>query len=154
MALYWVWEELCFIWTPCCRVFFCFVWNRVSLCSPAVLDSLCRPGWPRTQRSNCLCLLSAGIKEMCQHAQPVGLFHDLVSSTQKWPWCLTFPVSEELLVRFNEISNVKKLWGHTKHEADASGGYSYMNFQAPTSYLHPRSEFLFFFFFFFFKHLL
>ncbi|EDK97303.1 mCG1038086, partial [Mus musculus] len=25
-------------------------------------NSLCRPGWPGTQKSACLCLLSAGIK--------------------------------------------------------------------------------------------
>ncbi|GAB1296607.1 Amyloid protein-binding protein 2 [Apodemus speciosus] len=30
----------------------------------AVLDSLCRPGWPRTQRSTCLRLPSAGIKAL------------------------------------------------------------------------------------------
>ena len=32
--------------------------------------SLCRPDWPRTQRSTCLCLLSAGIKgvrHVCHH---------------------------------------------------------------------------------------
>jgi hypothetical protein len=30
-------------------------------------NSLCRPGWPRTQKSACLCLPSAGIKGMRQH---------------------------------------------------------------------------------------
>ena len=29
--------------------------------------SLCRPGWPRTQKSACLCLPSAGIKDICHH---------------------------------------------------------------------------------------
>jgi hypothetical protein len=33
----------------------------------AVLDSLCGPGWPQTQRSACLCLPSAGIKGRCHH---------------------------------------------------------------------------------------
>jgi hypothetical protein len=31
-------------------------------------NSLCRPGWPRTQKSPCLCLLSAGIKGVRHHA--------------------------------------------------------------------------------------
>jgi hypothetical protein len=30
-------------------------------------NSLCRPGWPRTQKSPYLCLDSAGIKGVCQH---------------------------------------------------------------------------------------
>ena len=30
---------------------------------------LCRPGWPRIQRSTCLCLPSAGIKGMHHHCQ-------------------------------------------------------------------------------------
>jgi hypothetical protein len=32
-------------------------------------SSLCRPGWPRTQKSAYLCLLSAGIKGVRQHAR-------------------------------------------------------------------------------------
>jgi hypothetical protein len=39
--------------------FFFFSWN-----------SFCRPGWPRTQKSACLCLPSAGIKGMCHHTRP------------------------------------------------------------------------------------
>jgi hypothetical protein len=34
-------------------------------------NSLCRPDWPRTQKSACFCLPSAGIKGMCH--QPVFL---------------------------------------------------------------------------------
>jgi hypothetical protein len=32
-------------------------------------NSLCRPGWPQTQKSTCLCLPSAGIKGVHHHAQ-------------------------------------------------------------------------------------
>jgi hypothetical protein len=32
-------------------------------------NSLCRPGWPWTQKSTCLCLLRAGIKGVCHHAR-------------------------------------------------------------------------------------
>jgi hypothetical protein len=32
-------------------------------------NSLCRPGWPPTQKSTCLCLPSAGIKGMYHQAQ-------------------------------------------------------------------------------------
>jgi hypothetical protein len=35
--------------------FFVFSRDRVSLCSPGC-PGLCRPGWPRTQKSACLCL--------------------------------------------------------------------------------------------------
>ena len=34
----------------------------------AVLNSLCRPGWPQTQKSTCLCLPSAGVKGVRHHA--------------------------------------------------------------------------------------
>jgi hypothetical protein len=32
-------------------------------------NSLCRPGWPRTQKSACLCLPSVGIKGVRHHAR-------------------------------------------------------------------------------------
>jgi hypothetical protein len=37
-------------------------------------NSLCRPGWPRTQKSTCLCLPSAGIKGVRHHAQLEFIF--------------------------------------------------------------------------------
>ena len=37
-------------------------------------QGFCRPGWPRTQKSACLCLPSAGIKGVCHHARPTCLF--------------------------------------------------------------------------------
>jgi len=43
---------------------------------------LCRPGWPWTQRSYCLCLPRAGIKGKCyhlQHSNGIGLY-DLKSN--------------------------------------------------------------------------
>jgi hypothetical protein len=48
----------------CLFVFvFVFVFETGFLCiALAVWNSLCRPGWPLTQKSACLCLLSAGIK--------------------------------------------------------------------------------------------
>ncbi|GAB1300996.1 H-2 class I histocompatibility antigen, D-K alpha chain [Apodemus speciosus] len=42
--------------------------NRGFLCvALAVLEPLCRPGWPRTQKSACLCLPSAGITGVHHH---------------------------------------------------------------------------------------
>ncbi|GAB1297566.1 Arginase-2, mitochondrial [Apodemus speciosus] len=42
--------------------------NTGFLCvALAVLNSLCRPGWPRTQKSICLCLPSAGTKGVRHH---------------------------------------------------------------------------------------
>jgi len=41
---------------------------RVSSCSPGLFwNLLCRTGWPPTQRSTCLCLLSAGIESTHPH---------------------------------------------------------------------------------------
>jgi hypothetical protein len=40
-------------------------------------NSLCRPGWPRTQKSACLCLPSPGIKGMRHHAWQINLFKKL-----------------------------------------------------------------------------
>jgi hypothetical protein len=36
-------------------------------------NSLCRPGWPRTQKFACLCLPSAGIKGVRHHHQLITL---------------------------------------------------------------------------------
>jgi hypothetical protein len=41
-----------------------FFQDRVSLCSPGCPGTHSRPDWPRTQKSSCLCLPSAGIKGM------------------------------------------------------------------------------------------
>jgi hypothetical protein len=49
---------------------FFFFFKTGFLCvALAVLNSLCRPGWPRTQKSTCLCLPSAGIKGVCHHTR-------------------------------------------------------------------------------------
>ena len=53
-------------------VFYFFVFrDRVSLYSPGCPGTLCRPGWPRTQKSTCLCLCLpiARIKDVCRHAR-------------------------------------------------------------------------------------
>jgi hypothetical protein len=47
------------------EAFFFFFFETGFLCiALAVLE----PGWPRTQKSACLCLPSAGIKGVCHHA--------------------------------------------------------------------------------------
>jgi hypothetical protein len=64
--------------TICLSVFvFVFVWfglvwfgffrQGFSVQSWLSWKSLCRPGWLRTQKSACLCLLSAGIKGVYHH---------------------------------------------------------------------------------------
>jgi hypothetical protein len=45
-------------------VFFCLFETRCLYVALKVLEQLCRPGWPLTQRSARLFLLSAGIKVM------------------------------------------------------------------------------------------
>ena len=49
--------------------FFLFFSDRVPLYSPSCLGthSVCRPGWPQTQKFSCICLPSAGITGMCHH---------------------------------------------------------------------------------------
>jgi hypothetical protein len=42
--------------------FFGFLRQGFSVWPWLSWNSLCRPGWPRTQKSACLCLPSAGIK--------------------------------------------------------------------------------------------
>jgi hypothetical protein len=60
--LYFVCLFVCFL---CC----CFPRQGFSVEPWLSWYSLCRPGWPRTQKSTCfcLCLPSAGIKGMCHH---------------------------------------------------------------------------------------
>jgi hypothetical protein len=45
--------------------YFLFFRDRVSLYSPGCPGTHSRPGWPRTQKSACLYLPSAGIKGVC-----------------------------------------------------------------------------------------
>jgi hypothetical protein len=59
-------------------------------------NSLCRPGWPWTQKSACFCLPSAGIKGMCHHCPTVfwllktamqenqDLFHKILKFPLGW----------------------------------------------------------------------
>jgi hypothetical protein len=53
-----------FVW-----VFFGFSRQGFSVQPWLSWNSLCRPGWPRTQKSTCLCLPSAGIKGVRHHAR-------------------------------------------------------------------------------------
>jgi hypothetical protein len=50
---------------------FCFSRQGFSVWPWLSWNSLCRPGWPRTQRSACLCLPSPGIKGVRHHLQPL-----------------------------------------------------------------------------------
>ena len=54
--------------SPCMFILFCFSESGFFCRVLAILElSFCRPGWPQTQTSTCLCLLSAGIKVMCHY---------------------------------------------------------------------------------------
>jgi hypothetical protein len=48
-------------------LFFCFLRQGFSVSPWLSWNSLCRPGWPRTQKSACLCIPSAGIKGVQYH---------------------------------------------------------------------------------------
>jgi hypothetical protein len=60
----------------CFFVFLFFFSETGFLCITLALswNSLCRPGWPRTQKSACLCLLSAGIKGVHHHRLVYSIF--------------------------------------------------------------------------------
>jgi hypothetical protein len=60
--------------------------DRVSLYSPGCPGTqLCKPGWPRAQKSAYLCLPSAGIKGVHHHARPLS--HFLISIN--FQFCVT-----------------------------------------------------------------
>jgi hypothetical protein len=52
-------------------------------------NSLCRPGWPRTQKSTCLCLPNAGIKGVCHRARLVAFYMWLC--VHVWPLLVLLP---------------------------------------------------------------
>jgi hypothetical protein len=51
-------SELACIFFVCLLFRFCFLFSKTGFLCVA-LAVLCRPGWPRTQKSACLCLPSA-----------------------------------------------------------------------------------------------
>jgi hypothetical protein len=55
---------------------FCFSRQGFSVERWLSWTSLCRPGWPRTQKSACLCLPSAGIKGVRHHARPKAMLFE------------------------------------------------------------------------------
>ena len=62
------WFEVLFLSFLFCFVLFCFVLRQGFSVYPWLSwNSLCRPGWPRTQKFACLCLPSAGIKGVRHH---------------------------------------------------------------------------------------
>jgi hypothetical protein len=76
-----------------------FVFSRQGFSVQSWLswNSLCRPGWPRTQISTCLCLPSAGIKGVRNHARlslsscpNSSLEHPWVDVLNLEPWILSF----------------------------------------------------------------
>jgi hypothetical protein len=59
----------------CFFFLFFFFFETGFLCIPWLSwNLLCRPGWPQTQKSTCLCLLSAGIKVACATHPALLLF--------------------------------------------------------------------------------
>jgi hypothetical protein len=58
--------------------------DRISLCSSGCPgNSLCRPDWPRTQKSTCLCLPSAGIKGVHHHCPAIWKSYERVGGRIK-----------------------------------------------------------------------
>ena len=85
LPLYWFWEiecrlsdnvacSLCFVLFCFCCCCYLFLRQGFSVQPWLSWNSLCRPGWPQTQRSTCLCLSRAGIKDVCHHARHMFSF--------------------------------------------------------------------------------
>lgn len=57
----------------CFCLFFVFIWDRVLLCISDCPGTLCRPGWPQTDKPRlaCFCLLRSRVKGIGYHTQPV-----------------------------------------------------------------------------------
>jgi hypothetical protein len=68
--------------------FFLVFQDRVSLYSPECPGTY-RPGWPRTQKSACLCLPSAGIKGVHDHC-PAHILFLLTVDNRNNQWCNKF----------------------------------------------------------------
>jgi hypothetical protein len=87
-------------------------------------NSLCRPGWPRTQKSSCLCLSSAGIKGVRHHARLMIIY---LSDPQN--------TTRELL---QLISNFSKLTGY-KINSNKSVAFLYSKHEWLLKLFHSHS---------------
>jgi hypothetical protein len=76
-------EIFCFCF---CFVLFCFLKQGFSVYPWLSWNSLCRPGWPQTQKSVCFCLPSAGIKGVRHHHPAVW----------KYSYCLEAKINKSL----------------------------------------------------------
>ena len=65
---------------------FCFLFSETGFFCVALLswNSLYRPGWPRNQKSACLCLPNAGIKGMRHHCSVVKNILSALSLPDNW----------------------------------------------------------------------
>jgi hypothetical protein len=94
-------------------------------------NSFCRPGWPRTQKSTCLCLPSAGIKGVCHNSPATGtLLKELETGTGEMvQWSRAIVLGEDL----GSVSSIHMLahecvelqFQRTRHPLLASPGSRY-----------------------------
>ena len=95
------------------RLFFFFPRDRVSLCSPGCPGTHCRPGWPRTQKSSCLCLPSARIKGVRHHCPAAGLlFLSITLNPSILPFSFPFVLQPTATTT---ILNLLHQLGYPKH---------------------------------------
>ena len=81
---------LCFSFLFFSFSFFVFSRQGFSVQPWLFWNSICRPGWPRTQKSTCLCLPSAGIKGVHHHHPATYSFYNFsctythITNTKNW----------------------------------------------------------------------
>jgi hypothetical protein len=88
-----------------CFLFVCFETGFLCVVL-AAWNSLCRPGWPRTQKSASLCCPSARIKGMCHHCPAYSQILVCSNSLLIGLWHLCIDFSYELLFIFAFITSL------------------------------------------------
>jgi hypothetical protein len=106
-------------------LFVCFSRQGFSVYPWLSWNSLCRPGWPRTQKSTCLCLPSAVIKGMHPHTRLLfycflrqGYIQPRLASTSSYSrelsWTPDPPASTFHVLAYTITTTTTKATGVTK----------------------------------------
>jgi hypothetical protein len=130
-----------FIWLFFVFWFFGFSRQGFSVEPWLSWNSLCRPGWPRTQKSACLCLPSAGIKGVCHHAWLTNSFPYLESK-----YLTTSPLLQQLaqlLILFLHVCVHEHVCGcqwKSEEVSVGAGVYRYVGAENGTQDFWKNSE--------------
>jgi hypothetical protein len=89
VLLTYIYQNYCFCFVLFCFVLLLFILRQGFSVFPWLSwNSLCRPDWPWTQRSACLCLQSTGIKAVNHHILTYKSYFELSFILWVWVFCL------------------------------------------------------------------